>query len=99
MNQRKTREEWQRILEDQKSRNLSDADCAQEHKVSVSQLKRWRSAVGGRRTAPITLVEIAPVLSGNSPLTIQLKRNAALEIPQSWPVGKITQLIRELGLV
>ena len=99
MSQRKTREEWQRILEDQKTRGLSDVVCAQEQGVSISQLKRWRSLVGGRKTDKPVLVEITPSPSATKDLTIILRRSASIEIPISWPVSKIAQLIRELGVV
>ena len=99
MSKRRTREERQRILEDQKTRSLSDSDCVREHNISLSQLKRWRSAVEGRKVAPADLVEITPTLIGTKNLTINLGRNALVEIPPSWPVAKIALLIRELGLV
>jgi len=99
MSQRKSREEWQRILEDQRARNLTDVVCAGEQSVSVSQLKRWRGLIGGRRPAPPALVEVPLFPVDNRNIILNLRRNASIEIPPNWPVTKIAQLVRELGVV
>lgn len=98
MKKRRTAEQWQEILAQQKGTGLADAHVAQELGVSVSSVRYWRQQLKNRPESPQPLVEVRSMRSTGE-LRVHLPNGLVVEAPSGWPADKLAEVVGQLRIL
>ena len=98
MKKRRSAEQWQEILAEQKETGMSDAQVAQETGISVSGLRGWRQRLKNRPGSPQPLVEVSP-LRPRGELRVHLPNGLIVEVPIGWPADKLAAVVDQLRVL